>query len=54
MPTFKSKTGREFRLSGVSKKQDGSYDCCIFWFDTQKYETFPYNKIEPYLIYNHS
>jgi hypothetical protein len=49
MRTFKSKSNREFRLSGCEKTPNG-YFYTIFWFDTQKYEVIADTKIEPYLI----
>jgi hypothetical protein len=49
MRIFKSKSNREFRLSGC-EKTDYGYFTTIFWLDTEKFETFPYEKIEPYLI----
>jgi len=44
-----SKNKRPFRLSGV-EKTDYGYFTTIFWLDTEKYETFSFEKIEPYLI----
>jgi hypothetical protein len=49
MKIFKSKSNREFRLSGCEKTENG-YFYTIFWFDTEKYETIIDTKIEPYLI----
>jgi hypothetical protein len=46
---YMSKNKRPFRLSGV-EKTDYGYFTTIFWLDEEKYETFPYEKIEPYLI----
>ena len=48
MRIFKSKSNREFRLSGCDKTPNG-YFYTIFWLDTQKYETIIDVKIEPYL-----
>ena len=47
--TFKSKSNRDFRLSGCEKKEN-DYEVTIFWLDTLKFEKLPFNKIEPYLI----
>jgi len=49
MRTFKSKSNREFRLSGCEKTENG-YFYTIFWFDTQEFETIVDAKIEPYLL----
>lgn len=46
---FKSKSNREFRLSGCEKTQNG-YFYTIFWLDTEKYETIADAIIQPYLI----
>ena len=43
-----SKNKRPFRLSGIQKTDSGYY-IIIFWLDDNKFETFPYEKIEPYL-----
>jgi hypothetical protein len=48
MRIFKSKSNREFRLSGCEKTANG-YFYTIFWLDTQKFETIADVKIEPYL-----
>ena len=47
--SFKSKSNREFRLSGCEKTQNG-YFYTIFWLDTEKYETIADAIIQPYLI----
>ena len=47
--TFKSKSQRDFRVSGLEKKEH-EYEVTIFWLDTLKFEKLPFNKIEPYLI----
>jgi hypothetical protein len=47
IPTFKSKSGREFRLSSIFR--DDIFKVTIFWLDTNLFETFAYDKIEPYL-----
>lgn len=46
---FKSKSNREFRLSGCEKTPNG-YFYTIFWLDTEKYETIAGAIIQPYLI----
>lgn len=46
---FKSKSNREFRLSGCEKTPNG-YFYTIFWLDTEKYETIADAILEPYLI----
>lgn len=47
--TFRSKSNRDFRLSGCEKKEN-DYEVTIFWLDTLKFEKLPFNKIEPYLL----
>jgi uncharacterized protein YdaL len=44
-----SKNKRPFRLSGI-ELTDSGYLTTIFWLDEEKYETFAFEKIEPYLI----
>jgi hypothetical protein len=44
-----SKNKRPFRLSGI-ELTDYGYLTTIFWLDEEKYETFPFDKIEPYLL----
>jgi hypothetical protein len=46
---YMSKNKRPFRLSGI-ELTDYGYITTIFWLDEEKYETFPFEKIEPYLI----
>jgi len=48
MKTYISKKNRPFRLSSVSKSEYG-WECVIKWLDTQKFETFAFDTIEPYL-----
>ena len=48
MRTFKSKSNREFRLSGCEKTPNG-YFYTILWLDTNKFEVIVDAKIEPYL-----
>lgn len=46
-PTFKtfySNNNRPFRLSGITEQE-----CIVFWLDTEKFETFAYEKIKQYL-----
>lgn len=46
-PTFKtfySRNNRPFRLSGITEQ-----DAIILWLDTNKFETFAYETIKPYL-----
>jgi hypothetical protein len=43
-----SKNKRPFRLSGIEKTDSGYY-IIILWLDTNLFETFAYDKIEPYL-----
>ena len=43
-----SKNKRPFRLSGIEKTDSGYY-IIILWLDDNKFETFEYDKIEPYL-----
>ncbi len=45
MRIYKSKDGREFRLSGINS--EGSQPVCtVFWIKTQQYEDFPWWKVE--------
>lgn len=44
LKTFYSKNNRPFRLSGINETH-----ATIKWLDTNKFETFEYYKIEPYL-----
>jgi hypothetical protein len=46
---YMSKNKRPFRLSGI-ELTDSGYLTTIFWLDEEKYETFPFEKIESYLI----
>jgi len=46
---YMSKNKRPFRLSGI-ELTDSGYLTTIFWLDKEKYETFPFEKIEPYLL----
>jgi hypothetical protein len=46
---YMSKNKRPFRLSGI-ELTDSGYLTTIFWLDEEKYETFPFEKIEPYLL----
>lgn len=46
-PTFKtfySRNNRPFRLSGITE-----HECIIYWLDTNRFETFAYLTIKPYL-----
>ena len=43
-----SKNKRPFRLSGIEKTDSGYY-IIILWLDDNKFESFEYDKIEPYL-----
>jgi len=49
MKTYLSKKKRPFRLSAIINGLYG-YECIIKWLDTDKFETFSYDTIEPYLI----
>lgn len=42
--TFYSRNNRPFRLSGITE-----HECIVFLLDTEKFETFEYLKIKPYL-----
>lgn len=48
MKTYYSKTKRPFRLSSITNEKQG-WSCVIKWIDTDKFETFPMQTIEPYL-----
>lgn len=48
MKTYKSKKNRPFRLSRIEKTKYG-WECLIKWLDTDKFETFSFDIIEPYL-----
>jgi len=43
-----SKNKRPFRLSGIEKTDSGYY-IIILWLDDNKFESFEYDKIQPYL-----
>lgn len=47
LKTFYSKNNCPFILSGINETH-----ATIFWLDTNKFETFEYYKIEPYLTNN--
>ena len=49
IPTFKSKSGKLFRLSGTTKEKNG-WSTVIYWIESKKFETFPHEVIEKYLI----
>jgi len=48
MKTYISKKNRPFRLSRIEKTKYG-YEALIKWLDTDKFETFALDTIEPYL-----
>jgi hypothetical protein len=48
MKIYRSKQNRPFRLSKIEKEKHG-YSCVIKWMDTEKFETFALQTIEPYL-----
>jgi len=48
MKTYYSKKNRPFRLSKIAKTKYG-WECVIKWIDTDKFETFDFGTIEPYL-----
>jgi hypothetical protein len=49
MKIYRSRKNRPFRLSKIEKTKSG-YTCVIKWLDTDKFETYPLETIEPYLI----
>jgi len=48
MKIYISKKNRPFRLSRIEKTKYG-YEALIKWLDTDKFETFALDTIEPYL-----
>lgn len=48
MKTYYSKKNRPFRLSRIEKSKYG-WEALIKWLDTDKFETFALDTIEPYL-----
>jgi hypothetical protein len=49
MKTYKAKNGKLFRLAQITQEKHG-YSCVIFWIDSEKYETHPFQLIESYLM----